>query len=289
MAGNEKIQTIASDLLSAFQTGALPAALAQVFIRRNVDVPSKRWTWTNRTVGILRGHVYAAGFRQWEQFGRHVRKGERSFHILAPKLRKDDDEGGEELILVGYQPIAVFGYLQTDGPPIPGAEDEPEFLDALPLIEVARAWGLSVGTYAIRDNPKALGYFVFGLGIGLATENLATWAHELVHAADYRLGTHSGKGLASEVVAELGGAILLQCLGRQEESDLGGAYRYIESYCQDSGRKVLPVCTELLERTCRCVAHLLDEAERLSGESRTFPGSRIASIQPKPATKGGSP
>ena len=67
MPANEKIQAIAHDLLTAFQSGTLPAALAQVFIRRDIDVPSKHWTWTNRTVGILRGHVYAAGFRQWGQ------------------------------------------------------------------------------------------------------------------------------------------------------------------------------------------------------------------------------
>jgi len=269
MAGKEKIQTIAHDLLAAFQTGVLPSALAQVFIRRNIDVASKHWTWTNRTIGILRGHVYAAGFRQWEQLGRHVKKGERSFYILAPKLKKEereDDAESDRRVLVGYQPIAVFGYLQTYGEPLPGAEDEPAFIDALPLIEVARAWGLSVGTYAIADNPKALGYFAEGVGIGLATENLATWAHELVHAADHRLGTFTDKGLASEVVAQLGASILLECLGHPEKSDPGGTYRYIETYCTQHQRKILPVCTELLERTCRCVSYLLDEAGRLAGE-----------------------
>jgi hypothetical protein len=29
---------------------------------------------------------------------------------------------------------------------------------------------------------------------------------------------------------------------------------------------MLSVCTELLERTCRCVSHLLDEADRLASE-----------------------
>jgi len=270
MAANEKIQAIAHDLLTAFQIGTLPTALVQVFIRRNIDVPSKHWTWTNRTVGILRGHVYAAGFRQWEQLGRHVKKGEHAFYILAPKLKKEEGEdgadGSDQLVLVGYQPIAVFGYLQTYGEPLPGAEDEPAFIDALPLIEVARAWDLSVGTYAIADNPKALGYFAPGVGIGLATENLAVWAHELVHAADQRLGTFTGRGIDSEVVAQLGASVLLECLGHSDKSDPGGTYRYIEGYCKEHDRKVLPVCTELLERTCRCVAHLLDEAERLAGE-----------------------
>lgn len=51
---NEKIHAIADDLLTAFKEGTLPAALAQVFIRRDLDVPSKRWTWTNRTIGRWR-------------------------------------------------------------------------------------------------------------------------------------------------------------------------------------------------------------------------------------------
>lgn len=271
----EKIEAIARDILSAFESGELPAVLAQVLIKRNVEVPSKYWTWTNRTVGILRGHVYAAGFRQWEELGRHVKRGERSFHILAPKTQKvenEDAETGERVkrsIVVGYQPIAVFGYLQTEGKPLPGAEGETSFIEALPLLEVARAWGLSVEAYSITDNPKALGYFVPGLGIGLATENLSTWAHEMVHAADHRLGTHTGKGMESEVVAELGGTILLSCLGHQEGSDQGGAFVYIEAYCKEHKKKVLSVCTELLERTCRCVAYLLDEAERIAHELPT--------------------
>jgi hypothetical protein len=123
-----------------------------------------------------------------------------------------------------------------------------------------------VGTYAIADNPKALGYFAPGVGIGLATENLAVWAHELVHATDHRLGTYTGRGLASEVVAQLGASILLECLGQSDKSDPGGTYRYIEGYCKEHKRQVLSACTELLERTCRCVAHLLEEAERIAHE-----------------------
>jgi hypothetical protein len=45
------------------------------------------------------------------------------------------EEGDRQV--VGFLPIPVFGYFQTEGDPLPGAEDEPEFLDALPLVEVA--------------------------------------------------------------------------------------------------------------------------------------------------------
>ena len=55
-------------------------------------------------------------------------------------------------------------------------------------------------------------------------QNLSTWAHELIHAADDRLGKLGKCKVNNEVVAELGGAVLLQCLGKPVEADLGGAW-----------------------------------------------------------------
>jgi hypothetical protein len=213
---HERVAAIASDILSAFESGELPQALAQLFIRRKIEVPSRHWTWTNRLIGLRRSHVYAAGFRQWLAIGRSVRKGEHAFHILAPRIvgTKQDDEGvtQDERSVVGFLPIPVFGYFQTEGDPLPGAEDEPEFVDALPLVEVARSWGLAVALHSYEDSPGRLGYFAPGLGISLAVRNLSTWAHELIHAADFRLRTMDRGKLDAEVVAEFGGAILLECL-----------------------------------------------------------------------------
>lgn len=262
----ETVRRIAEDLILAFQTGAIPAALAKVFVKKNIDVPSSKWTWTNRLLGILRGHVYAAGFRQWEALGRQVRKGEKCFHILGPRLQKVEDEkdDGNRTILLGYYSIPVFGYHQTDGKPLPGAEDEPTFVNELPLIEVARSWHLKVDTYSIRDNPRALGVYVHGKAINLATESRLVWAHELIHAADHRLGSLIGEKLLTEVVAQLGGSVLLRCLGQYEESDPGFAYEYIEQYCSKYKKKVAAVCTQVLDRTCNAVSLLLHEGERIA-------------------------
>jgi len=266
----ERVTAIANDILAAFESGELPTALAQLFIHRKVDVPSRRWTWTNRLVAIRRGHVYAAGFRQWQEVGRRVKKGEHAFHILAPRIAKakeDDAERGlkeGDLVTVGFLAVPVFGYLQTEGEPLAGIEDAPEFVDRLPLVEVARAWGLSVSLYSIEDAPDRLGYFTPGRGIALGTENLSTWAHELVHAADHRLGNLVARSLDAEVVAEFGGAILLECLGFAAESDRGGAYTYLRRYCEKARRNLLGACIELLERTCGCITLLLDEVETLA-------------------------
>ncbi len=265
----ERVAAIASDILKALESGELPHALAQLFIYRKIEVPSRHWTWTNRLIALRRSHVYAAGFRQWQEIGRSVRKGEHAFHILAPRItvaKEDDGRAGVkkgDRAVAGFLLIPVFGYFQTESEPLPGAEDAPEFLDRLPLVEVARSWGLTVALHAYEDSPGRLGYFAEGLGISLGVENLATWAHELIHAADSRLGTLGDGKLAAEVVAEFGGAILLECLGYSAESDRGGAYEYIRRFAEEEKRNPMGICTELLDRTCGCVAFLLEEAEKV--------------------------
>ena len=72
------------------------------------------------------------------------------------------------------------------------------------------------------------------------------------------------KSLAAEVVAEFGGAILLEALGFTTESDRGGAYEYLQRFCEKEKRSLLGACTELLDRTCGCVTLILEEAEKLA-------------------------
>lgn len=270
MSDSPKVQQIAQQILDAFQAGTVPAALAQVFIRhkKHSDYPAARWSWGNQLTAALAGHYDARGFRQWQQVGRNVRKGERAFYILGPCMVKDKDaEPSEEptFRLVGFTAIPVFGYHQTDGDPLPGHEEEEAFVDSLPLVAVARAWGLSLATFDAQAG-GALGWYRHGASIALGVENLSTWAHELVHAADDRRGTlarRPGQDLGNEVVAEFGGAILLETLGYSVESDRGGAYQYIESYAKTAKRDVLSVCTELLDRSCAAVALILATAEEL--------------------------
>jgi antirestriction protein ArdC len=63
-----------------------------------------------------------AGFRTWEQLGRHVRKGERGFQILAPMVRKvrdDNDSDEPRRVVTGFRVATVFDISQTDGDPLP--------------------------------------------------------------------------------------------------------------------------------------------------------------------------
>ena len=86
-----KAEEAARRLLLAFETGNLPQALAQVFLRRKDDVPCRQWSWNNQIMTALMGYHDARGFQQWQEVGRKVKKGEKAFAILAPL---DDDEEG---------------------------------------------------------------------------------------------------------------------------------------------------------------------------------------------------
>ncbi|UOR02372.1 ArdC-like ssDNA-binding domain-containing protein [Leucobacter allii] len=83
--------------------------------------------------------TYVAGFRQWEQLGRHVEKGQRGYAILAPvtgkfaspnpsdpmswrKLaQKEQPRSGEvvRLRMIGAKVAYVFDISQTTGPDAP--------------------------------------------------------------------------------------------------------------------------------------------------------------------------
>ncbi len=62
-----------------------------------------------------------AGYRAWQELGRHVRRGEKGLQILAPVTRKITPENGEdeERRVVGFRVVHVFDLAQTEGEPLP--------------------------------------------------------------------------------------------------------------------------------------------------------------------------
>ncbi len=270
-----KAEEAANLIVDSFRSGNLPQALAPVFIRRDDDIPCRQWSWNNQLLTALAGHDDARGFRQWKQVGRSVKKGEKSFQILAPVTVKRtvvDDDGKESdgYAVVGFKSVAVFGYEQTEGAPLADRVESERFIDSLPLIDVARAWGLSVATYSGQPG-KAQGKYRPRLAIALGVENHSTWAHELMHAADDRLGnlTERGQHWRSETVAELGGAVLLECIGESVEADLGGCWQYVEAYAKAAEIDATTACMRVLKRVCDAVALILDTADSLDKEPAT--------------------
>ena len=261
----------AARIVALIKSGDVPKALAPMFIHRNDNTPCRAWSWNNQLLTALAGFDDARGFRQWQAVNRHVKKGERAFSILAPCTRKvttTDDETGQpvgRVVVVGFRSQAVFGYEQTDGEPLPDRPESDAFIDALPVVGVARHWGLSVSTFNGKG-ARYQGFYKHGQAIALGVENLSVWAHELIHAADDRLGTitkRSGQQLDNEIVAELGGAVLLACLGRESDADYGGCWRYVSAYATRAKKPTIAVIEKLLRRTCDAVALVMQTADEL--------------------------
>jgi antirestriction protein ArdC len=267
-----KAEVAAQAIVDAFRSGNLPKALAPVFIRRNDNMPCRRWSWSNQLLAALMGHDDARGYRQWEAVGRHVKKGEKSFPILAPLTRKyerqaDDGTTEEGAYCYGFKTVPVFGLSQTEGKPLPGDVEAQQFIDSLPVIEVARAWRISVQLFD-GEGASCLGKYRADGHIALGVRNRSTWAHELIHAADHRnVGTlKSGQHLDQETVAELGGAALLEALGLESDADRGRAWAYILAYCSRENVDPITICCQLLNRVCAAVALVLATADELAGQ-----------------------
>ena len=263
---------VAERIVEAFKhPEMLPTALAPIFIHRNDDAPCRKWSWHNQLLVILSGTSDARGMKQWNAVKRKVKKGSSAVFILAPCMKtlkeKDEDTGEEQKrnILYGFKAVPVYRVEDTEGEPLQGNEEQESWISSLPLVEVAKTWGINVGTYSYSGNAP-LGYFQSGTrgkAIMLGVENLSTFAHELCHAADERLHTLRDKTPTLEIVAELGGAVLLECIGEHDESDLGGAYQYIERYAEQLNKPPVKAAIDILHRICNVVALILDEAERL--------------------------
>ncbi len=278
-----KAESVATRIVEQFQSGNIPRALAQVFIKRRDNIPCRSWSWANQLLTALSGFDDARSYRDWQTSGRQVRKGEKSFYILEPckrKASKTDAETGEKrdcMIVFGFRAGARFGLDQTD---VADAEkwataskrDEAadRFLDALPFVNVARSWSLSVKSHNGKGG-KYLGMYRHGQSIAIGVENLATWAHELIHAADDRLGrlTERGQHWRSETVAELGGAVLLSCIGQDHDADLGGCWDYIRRYAKENGKDATSAAMSVLNRTCKAVALILEAADGLAGTAES--------------------
>lgn len=262
-----KAEETANAILKAFETPqALPAALAPIFIKSNANQPARAWSFSNQLAIALAGHSDARGFRQWQEVGRQVKKGEKACHILIPLIGKKEENGEQKSFIYGFKSAPVFGYAQTEGDELPKEDAETDqWLESLPLRSVADQWGLSVAHYNGHQG-GALGYYRHGQAIAMGVKNLSTWCHELVHAADDRRGTIRrvpGQDLSNEVVAEFGGAILLSILGQPIDADLGGCYEYLQAYAGKENQKVLNVCTKFLKRTCEAVQLIIETAEAL--------------------------
>lgn len=279
-SNTQAITAVTAEILDAFGTGRLAAPLAQTFLHHGLHC--QRWSLNNQMVVHLLGHGDAATYGQWQEMGRQVKRGSKAFYLMRPHAlivhQQDEATGEERAVQVGIRGFGWFPvHAYEDTVPIPEfpgevydlaglADTRKAFLAGLPLVQVAQAWGIQVTTYRGRAN-GSLGWAIPGMSIGLGVANLSTWAHELVHQAEHRLGALTlgrGQDRDNEIVAELGGAVLLTLLGHKDAADWGGAYHYIQSYVKaGDAEALLRAVLRVTGRMAAAVQHILDAAEAI--------------------------
>jgi hypothetical protein len=220
---NEKVRQALESIVQKFKEGDIPEAIAySMFPIPNI--PASKWSLLNRTLMFISGTSDARGFNQWKMVGRYVKEGSKAITILAPRFTMKETDDGEEKkpILVGFLAVPVFKVEDTDGEPLDYQKIE---LPELPLIEVAKDWGISIK--AIPGNYRYFGYFSQDRKeIALATKEESVFFHGLAHAVHQRvLGElKRGQDWKQEVVAELSASVLCKIVGNTSKH-LRNSYR----------------------------------------------------------------
>lgn len=203
------------------------------------ELPCSRWSVLNRLLTYAAGTVDARGIRQWREVGRYIKKGSHAFYIFTPIIRRQkkviergDGEESDEQLISGYRLCPVFRVEDTEGKELLYQKRMREFsLDALPLIEVARALGVTVEKQLLAS---AAGCFnPARKTILLSCSSPQVFLHELSHAVDSHLG-NAGKAddkeayALGEVVAELSSAFLASLYN--VPCDIDNTRAYIKSW-----------------------------------------------------------
>jgi hypothetical protein len=140
-----------------------------------------------------------AGFRAWQELGRHVVKGAKGIQILVPHVRKVKDD---DVDVVGTEPRAavsfgvgyVFDVSDTDGEPLPAldyrhteGDTAGELWERVEAVAQAHGWRITSDERTIA----ATGYYDPRTGEiwhqpSLSLDGRAsTVLHEMAHALDY--------------------------------------------------------------------------------------------------------
>lgn len=253
---NEKVRTVLNTIVENFRSGDIPEAVA-IASYPIPDIPSTKWSFTNRTLMFLSGTADARGFRQWKQAERWVKKGAKAIYILVPcmKTQVDEETGEEKETLRYFKASPVFACEDTEGKPLDYEQVE---LPELPLLERAHAWGISVkavpGSYSYR------GYYSPDRNeIALAAPEEKVFFHELAHAAHEKIKGSLTKGQdpLQEIVAELSAQALCRLVGKRIVDTTGNSFQYIEHYAEKIKISPYAACLKVLGETEKVMGLIL--------------------------------
>jgi len=266
------------------------------------QVPSAKWTISNRMIMWSQGTDDARGFRQWADAGRQIKAGARAIYILGPRIvtiekeKKDADakeakeEKGREStkgtdggsgkkasekdtvrVVAGFIPIPVFRLEDTEGDPVDVVEPK----SPPPLLNVARRMGVKVSYRG--GNGLAWGFYRPSTDeIVLHTHDADVFFHELAHAAHKRIrgSLKGGQDEEQEIVAEFSAAVLEKLYIPEHQHRTLSHVRYLRGYAQANGPAAAAKrCMSFLAEVDKVVRLILDEEE---AEQRAAAGKGAA-------------
>lgn len=248
---------VAEKVIANFRNGNLTRAISQtVTIERK---PSAKWSIGNQIAMIVQGTHDARGFNQWGEVGRKVKKGAKAIYILAPNTFKvrsaDGDPEKDRTVTTGFRAMPVFACEDTEGDELPEDSAAKQYIEQLPasLLGVAEAWGIKVTFFNVADE-GCRGYYIPSRDtIGLGVLNPDTLAHELIHAAEDRLGnlTKRGQDVDQEVVAQFGACVLCHLLG--VEPNEGKTLDYVQMYTEKTTEETYSHIMSLINRVMAAI------------------------------------
>ena len=243
---NQVLENIAREFGSS---DTIPEYMAAAYIQAP-EIPCSKWSWGNRLAISFAGTSDARGFRQWNKIGRHVKKGSKAIHILAPiTVKKDDDD----IRVVGFRVVPVFAARDTEGKPIPVYQ--PTVIPPLA--------GLANIKYENSETGESGSYDIKARSITLCSEDPAVYFHELVHKYDAKTyNMKNGQDPEQEIVAELGACILARLYNVERRAENHMAY--IAAYAKAKApAEVGAACMRMAERTMQAISLILHDAAKL--------------------------
>lgn len=186
----------------------------------------KPYSGTNAFMLLIAGGGQWATYKQWQELGAQVRKGEKSTKILRPIIKKDPAQIKEDM-LIGFSAASVFSATQVDNYSAPSIEPRP-FEDS------TEAEAFVVATGAIlnhsQDGSKGAYYVPSADYINMPAKELfvseeeyySTLLHELSHWSGHESRLDRGLNTGrfgdeayafEELVAELSSTFLCAYLG----------------------------------------------------------------------------
>ena len=250
-------------VIKVFSQKQFPEKIAKVFIK-GAGKPMNKWSLGNQFLVFLQESEDARGYKQWQEVGRHVKKGAKAIHILAPrmiKIPKKDPitklviEPKEFIpICIGFRAIPLFRYEDTEGKPL--KVYKPKVIP--PLLDIAKKWGVKVK----YDNTRVGEWGSFNQEkneIRLCTESIDTFFHELAHVAHRRIDGKliGGQDPEQEAIAELTACVLSSVYGYDVK---GYAFNYIGSYAKDKKPVAVgKMCFKVMKKVQMVLALILEE------------------------------